>query len=72
MSRILKAGAALLAVAAIGFIYLRVRVKHPAAPAREIAHSRPILIPGIQEPEEMRVDPMRWIKYIRERAGADG
>jgi hypothetical protein len=47
---------ALLLVAAATLVY-RMRLPHPKNNAAENLHPEPILIPGVQKPEEMRVEP---------------
>jgi hypothetical protein len=47
-----------LVVGLIAFFAYRARTDHAQSAVAVSEHSEPILIPGIQEPEEMRVEPM--------------
>lgn len=58
IKRILGAVGAVVALGLIALFAYRAQVNHVRSAAARGRHSPPILIPGIQEPAEMRVEPI--------------
>jgi hypothetical protein len=81
MARLLASVVTLFVLAAIGLFIYRSHSRRVPGVATENVHRDPILIPGVQEPEEMRTEPIpvevlappeRMLGEAAEQVGSNG